>query len=416
MTYGYSNRLISYNNGQQVTYDADGNMLQGPLNEEMGAFTYDSQNRLTKAGNTSYTYDAENNRIGVVDSNYHTDYVINPNAALSQVLVSSNNVGNKTFYVYGLGLIGQESDGTYSAYHYDRRGSTAVLTSIEGTITDNYSYGPFGELINHTGSTTTPFLYNGRDGVMTDTNGLYYMRARYYNPEIKRFINQDVLSGTINEGQSLNRYAYVQGRPIMAIDPSGNDLVDGFLAFCDKLPGSSGPCGSLSPEQKLESNRQTRQLLNNLYYEAQDTIKVGNRINREAIKDLPSVAWEIPGQVSDDLFNQSRDPLEFTLKAASPLPTLLKAGVKSSFIVDAKQGEMSEDMKDNLCDLTDLISNGYSINKGLKKLTAVDISQFRKVKTALGMGYDFLDTNEILNKHVSGTGSRVGGTFTGPGK
>jgi len=51
------------------------------------------------------------------------------------------------------------------------------------------------------------------------------------------------------------------------------------------------------------------------------------------------------------------------LKAASPLPTLLKAGVKSSFIVDAKQGEMSEDMKDNLCDLTDLISNGYSINK-----------------------------------------------------
>ena len=38
-----------------------------------------------------------------------------------------------------------------------------------------------------------PFLYNGQFGVTTDGNGLYYMRARYYNVDIKRFINQDVL-------------------------------------------------------------------------------------------------------------------------------------------------------------------------------------------------------------------------------
>ncbi|AKG33933.1 hypothetical protein VK70_04505 [Paenibacillus durus ATCC 35681] len=66
-----------------------------------------------------------------------------------------------------------------------------------------------------------PFQYNGRDGVMTDANGLYYMRARYYNPDIKRFVNRDVVTGTISSAQTLNRYAYVNGNPISYVDPFG---------------------------------------------------------------------------------------------------------------------------------------------------------------------------------------------------
>jgi RHS repeat-associated protein len=46
-------------------------------------------------------------------------------------------------------------------------------------------------------------------GVMTDSNGLYYMRARFYSPEMRRFVNQDILLGFVEDGQSLNRYAYV---------------------------------------------------------------------------------------------------------------------------------------------------------------------------------------------------------------
>jgi RHS repeat-associated protein len=75
--------------------------------------------------------------------------------------------------------------------------------------------------VNRTGSTDTPFLYNGQDGVITDENGLYYMRARYYNPDIKRFVNLDVLLGSIDSGQSLNRYAYVNGNPVLYTDPYG---------------------------------------------------------------------------------------------------------------------------------------------------------------------------------------------------
>ena len=65
------------------------------------------------------------------------------------------------------------------------------------------------------------FLYNGQLGVITDDNGLYYMRSRYYNPEIKRFINQDILTGSIGNSASLNRYSYVEGNPISYTDPFG---------------------------------------------------------------------------------------------------------------------------------------------------------------------------------------------------
>ena len=82
-------------------------------------------------------------------------------------------------------------------------------------------YGTYGELEGHEGTSAVRYLYNGRDGVQTDSTGLYYMRARYYNPEIKRFINQDVLLGGIEDSTSLNRYSYVNGNPVNYIDPFG---------------------------------------------------------------------------------------------------------------------------------------------------------------------------------------------------
>ena len=94
------------------------------------------------------------------------------------------------------------------------------------------------------------FLYNGMLGVMTDENGLYYMRQRYYDTEIKRFINQDILVGSIDNSKSLNRYAYVQGNPINYNDPFGlnpldilkpyANLMHGFLNIAGVLPGPLG--------------------------------------------------------------------------------------------------------------------------------------------------------------------------------
>ncbi|MHC1685189.1 MAG: PKD domain-containing protein [Clostridiaceae bacterium] len=241
MTYGKGNILETYN-GQEVKYDADGNMISGPLDGKMVELSYDSKNRLIKADKTTYTYDGEDNRIAVTEDGGKTEYVNNPHSRLSQVLISKDSKGKETYYIYGNGLIGQEdSDKTYKTYHFDLRGSTTAITDYSGKVTDRIDYGPFGELVNKKGTTKTPFLFNGRDGVITDNNTLYYMRARYYNQEIKRFINQDIVQGTILDGGSLNRYAYVNGNPVTSVDPFGlspedNTAATGFeLSEHDKL-------------------------------------------------------------------------------------------------------------------------------------------------------------------------------------
>jgi len=180
-----------------------------------GVNRFDSRNRLIQADSIVYHYDAENQRIGV----NQIQYVVNSQPALSQVLVKEDN-GQKTFYVYGLGLIGQESNGEYLSYHFDFRGSTVALTSDTAQIVERFQYSPYGVLLSGSAS-ITPFLFNGMYGVMTDDNGLYYMRARFYSQEIRRFVNQDILLGDIGEGQTLNRYAYVTGRPVSFVDPFG---------------------------------------------------------------------------------------------------------------------------------------------------------------------------------------------------
>jgi RHS repeat-associated protein len=63
--------------------------------------------------------------------------------------------------------------------------------------------------------------YNGREGVVADVNGLYYMRARYYSPELKRFLNVDTKKGSINKIKTLNLYSFVIGNPLSLIDPAG---------------------------------------------------------------------------------------------------------------------------------------------------------------------------------------------------
>mgnify|MGYP003296650309 CR=1 FL=1 len=226
MTYDKNNRLLTYN-GEKVEYDKDGNMTYGPLNGKMAEFIFDCRNRLIKAGDTSYEYDAENNRIAVVTETKRTEYVINSQPELSQVLQGTvTEIGDETstettYYYYGQGLLAQENSKGYLTYHFNNVGSTMAVTDAEGMKVASYNYSPYGELLEGEYDENIQFLYNGQYGVTTDGNGLYYMRARYYNVDIKRFVNQDVLTGTLERISSLNRYSYVEGNPISYLDPFG---------------------------------------------------------------------------------------------------------------------------------------------------------------------------------------------------
>jgi RHS repeat-associated protein len=153
----------------------------------------------------------------------------------SQVLVKDEN-GNQTFFIYGLGLIGEESSAGYKSYHFDYRGSTVALSDVSGNVAERFQYGPYGELLSGNAS-LTPFLFVGQYGVMHDTNGLYHMRARFYSAEIRRFLNQDTLLGSVANGQGLNRFAYVNGGPIGFIDPLGLSASDIFGGIRDGVAG-----------------------------------------------------------------------------------------------------------------------------------------------------------------------------------
>ncbi|MGE6574291.1 RHS repeat-associated core domain-containing protein [Paenibacillus xylanexedens] len=220
--YTWDNRLQRVGD-YPVEMDANGNLLYATDGNTASAYEYDARNRLVKAGKLKYRYNPQGDRIEIAQRGQVTRYVIDDAHELSRVLMEMDGEGNvKARHVYGLGLIGREdADGTYFSYHYDLRGSTTLLTDERNQVTDRYTYGLYGELEQHEGLTQQPFAYNGRDGVMTDANGLYYMRARYYDPKLKRFLNRDVIRGEIQDGQTFNRYAYVNGNPVSYIDPLG---------------------------------------------------------------------------------------------------------------------------------------------------------------------------------------------------
>ena len=214
-TYDTNNRLVVFN-GNTVSYDLDGNMLSNGVQ----SFTYDWKNRLLTAGGHTYTYNVENVRIRNLCEDEDTTYTYDNNAKLNRLLCKTTN-GVTTKYVYGRGLIGEEIGNAFKTYHFDSRGSTVAITDASGNVTDTFAYDTYGKLLSRTGTSKVIFGYNGRDGVVTDDNGLIYMRARYYSPEMKRFVNADIVAGAISNAVTLNRYAYANGNPVSFVDPFG---------------------------------------------------------------------------------------------------------------------------------------------------------------------------------------------------
>jgi RHS repeat-associated protein len=220
MTYDDDNRLASVD-GNSVTMDSDGNLVSGPMtNDTFAAYTYDARNRLLNAGGVTNAYDAMNNRVGQTYGTNTTIFVVNPNTKLPQVLMRIKN-GVTNYYIYGSGLLYQVTETATATntltYHFDSRGSTVALTDGNGNVTDRMEYSLYATLTYRSGTNDTPFLFNGRYGVQTDPNGLLFMKSRYYDPFLCRFLNPDP-SGFSG---GLNFYAYANGNPVSLIDPYG---------------------------------------------------------------------------------------------------------------------------------------------------------------------------------------------------
>lgn len=224
MTYDKDSRLQSINK-VATTSDADGNLTAYTVAGKAHKATYNSQNQLTAYDGTTYTYDANGNRLTAGAQTFTTD-------ATGQVLADKDNQ-----YVYGAqGLIGYyDKTGKFVTVTSDNRGDILNLLDESGTVRGTMSYSDYGAVTKTTGTVDTPFKYARRLGVITDSNGLVYLKTRYYNPQLMRFMNRDTVAGSVTDSQSLNRFSYVEGNPLTYVDLNGQART--WLTSYDGLHG-----------------------------------------------------------------------------------------------------------------------------------------------------------------------------------
>ncbi len=234
-TYDANDRLVSEAGPgytRTYTYDANGNTITRTAGQDSVSYRYDYENRLihatTMASEISYAYDVDGIRVAKTVDGESTHFLVDKNRKYAQVLEERDNLDSLTAsYVYGDDLISQDRAGTISYYHYDGLGSTRALTDDSGTVTDTYTYEAFGSLIYSTGSTQNRYLFTGEQ---YDPNaGFYYLRARYYDPKMGRFLTTDAFEGKLFEPISLHKYMYANMNPVMFVDPTGEMTIGNVI-------------------------------------------------------------------------------------------------------------------------------------------------------------------------------------------
>jgi RHS repeat-associated protein len=204
------------------------------------AYTYDYENRLVRAETdhdhektvVTFKYDPLGRRIekktektehgNSKESTTHT-YVYDGQAIILEYVTRSDDGKKQTEvskFVHGPGIdehLSMEKRGGVFFYHADGLGSIVALTDGKQTVVENYEYDSFGNLKNDA-LPMQPFTYTGRE--WDKETGLYYYRARYYDPIEGRFLSRDPIGF---EG-GINLYAYTLNNPINYTDPFGEKV------------------------------------------------------------------------------------------------------------------------------------------------------------------------------------------------
>ena len=225
-SYGYQtfNRMTNTSTST-FTYDPNGNVIAKTDAAGTTRYNWDFENRLKQVtlpnGNTvMYKYDALGRRVRRAPSvGVSTNFVYDG----SEVIKDLNSDGSAVDYVNGPGIDNKLrlTDSRLSGPLYflqDHLGSTTGLTNSVGAVVSQTSYDSFGN--PSSGVSLTRYGYTGRE--FDSDTGLYYYRARWYDPKLGRFISED----PIGLAGGINQFAYVGNNPQNAKDPSGLYEID----------------------------------------------------------------------------------------------------------------------------------------------------------------------------------------------
>jgi len=221
-TYSYQpfNKLASTSTAS-YSYDNNGNLTAKTDSAGTWQYVWDYENRLTQVTRPdnltiNYKYDALGRRIQRSKNGTSTNYIYDGQDVVKDI----NSDGSTVDYLNGLGVdnkLRQTSAAGTLYFMQDQLGSTHALTDTNGNVVEQEQYDSFGD---GAGSSLTRYGYTGRERD-ADT-GLYYYRARWYDPQAGRFLSED----PIGFGGGANFYAYVGNNPVNATDPLGLYNID----------------------------------------------------------------------------------------------------------------------------------------------------------------------------------------------
>ncbi|MBD5515016.1 MAG: hypothetical protein HDR06_10300 [Lachnospiraceae bacterium] len=201
------------------SYDKNGSLVSEKEEGRKSEYRYDLLNRQTYVKTLGgkeqeNSYDGEGLRAGLTEKGKHTTFLFHNGEILAECDGESAPVRR---YVSALGLSHVQTayDSVYHTYHQDEQGSTAYITGQDKVAENCYQYDAFGNLTEKHEGIENRILYTGQQ--FDQETGQYYLRARYYNPVVGRFLQEDTY-----RGDGLNLYAYCANNPVMYYDPSGH--------------------------------------------------------------------------------------------------------------------------------------------------------------------------------------------------
>ncbi len=194
------------------------------------------------------SYDGEGLRAGLTENGKKITFLYHNGEILTE---SDGESAPIKRYLRGIGLshVQTQDNEAYHAYHQDEQGSTAFITG-QGRETENiYQYDAFGNLLEKREDVGNRILYTAQQ--YDQETGQYYLRARYYNPVVGRFLQEDTY-----RGDGLNLYAYCANNPVVYYDPSGHmpQYVEGGVKGSgDTQAGQVGNGGDI-PTNRIPDN------------------------------------------------------------------------------------------------------------------------------------------------------------------
>ena len=228
------NEATALSDGTTFIYDDNGNRTQKTKGTDTWDYTYNYANRLTKVEKNSaavgeYIYDGDSKRIQKTENSETTICIF-----VGFDILYEEKTTSSAAYIYGpRGKIAKRTIANEESYifyyHIDHLGSTRVVTDSSKYIVSAITYHPFGETDIEEGS--EEYLFTGKK---MDSTGLYYYGARYYDPELGRFLTRDFKRGKISVPQTLNRYSYCLDNPMKYRDPDGFENADTLRIYGDK--------------------------------------------------------------------------------------------------------------------------------------------------------------------------------------